>query len=123
MAGRGNGKGDGKRDGAVARSRFYRLGSLAYRRKWAVVAVWVAAVVAAGPFLGKLTGRLSQGGFEVPGSQSFHVKQILEGDFHRTNINDSLVMHSDPLTVTDDRFRETFARVKAALLKAPALGA
>jgi putative drug exporter of the RND superfamily len=119
VAGRGNGKGDGNRDGAGARSRFYRLGGFAYRRRWAVVAVWVAAVVAAGPFLGKLTERLSQGGFEVPGSQSFQVKQALESDFHLTNINDSLVMHSDTLTVTDDPFRATFDRVKAALSDAP----
>jgi uncharacterized membrane protein YdfJ with MMPL/SSD domain len=60
---------DGQGEGTRA-SMFYRLGAFAVRRRWAVLAVWVLVFLAAMPMLGKLTDRLSQGGFEVPGSQS-----------------------------------------------------
>jgi uncharacterized membrane protein YdfJ with MMPL/SSD domain len=86
--------GDGARARRPSPTSFYRLGGVAYRRRWAVIAAGVVLLALAMPFLAKLTDRLSQGGFEVPGSQSDRVRHALEEDFGRTEINSSLVMTS-----------------------------
>jgi RND superfamily putative drug exporter len=109
-------------DGARSRrseTRFFRLGAFAYRRRWAIVAAWVVLLALAMPFLAKLTDRLSQGGFEVPGSQSDRVRHALEQDFGRTEINSSLVLTSQRFGPTAPQFRSAFARARSALLRAP----
>jgi RND superfamily putative drug exporter len=74
--------------------------------------------------LKKLNDRLSQGGFEVPGSQSFQVTKTLERDFKgQFEFTDLLVMRSTGLRATDPAFHAAFARVRAALAKAPGIGA
>ncbi|MEX2554888.1 MAG: MMPL family transporter [Actinomycetota bacterium] len=116
---------NGKRDPApnVQRSRFYRLGTFAYRRRVWVLIAWVAILFALGPALGKISDNLSQGGFEVPGSQSDFVAKAVENDFSAYELTDLLVMKSDTLTATDPKFRQTFEKVRAALLKAPGVAA
>ncbi|MGH2794234.1 MAG: MMPL family transporter [Actinomycetota bacterium] len=116
---------NGKRDAApnVQRSRFYRLGSFAYRRRIWVLIAWVGILVAVGPALGKISDNLSQGGFEVPGSQSDFVAKAVENDFSAYELTDLLVMKSDRLVATDPQFRTTFAKVRAALLEAPGVEA
>jgi putative drug exporter of the RND superfamily len=113
--------GDGDRRG---HGRFYRMGSFAYRRRWPILVVWVVLLVAAMPFLQKLSDRLSQGGFEVPGSQSDQVKHTLESDFHQTELTDSLVLHSTTTSATDPScatgacdFAVVFHRIAASLVK------
>ena len=116
---------NGKRDAApnVQRSRFYRIGSFAYRRRIWVIIAWVGILVAVGPALGKISDNLSQGGFEVPGSQSDFVAKAIENDFSAYELTDLLVMKSDRLVATDPQFRATFAKVRAALLEAPGVEA
>src|SRR5438105_3970067 len=109
--------GDGARRGR--RSAFFRLGAFVVRRRRAIIAIWILVVVASFPFLGRLSARLSQGGFEVPGSQSDRVKQVLEHDFHRSNLTDTLVLYSPTLTAREPAFRATFARVQSALSRGP----
>ncbi|HYT78949.1 MAG TPA: MMPL family transporter [Actinomycetota bacterium] len=117
-----------RRSGANRRthgkSAFYRLGALAVRRRWVVLAVWIVAFLAVGPFLGKLNARLSQGGFEVPGSQSDQVRRAVETEFKgQFEFSDLLVMHSDSLAAQDPTFRRTFDAVRSALRRAPGVGA
>ncbi len=116
---------NGKRDAApnVQRSRFYRLGTFAYRRRVWVLIAWVGILFALGPALGKISDNLSQGGFEVPGSQSDFVAKAVENDFSAYELTDLLVMKSDTLTATDPKFRQTFGTVRDALLKAPGVAA
>jgi RND superfamily putative drug exporter len=47
-----------------------RVARASGRRPWLFVAVWVVALAALGPLAGQTQSRLSNGGFEVPGSQS-----------------------------------------------------
>ena len=54
-------------------SLFGRIGTLAARRPWVMIALWAALVVAMGAFAGGLPKRLGAGGFEIPGSQSLAV--------------------------------------------------
>jgi len=117
-----------RRSGANTRthgkSAFYRLGALAVRRRWVVLAVWIVAFLAVGPFLGKLNARLSQGGFEVPGSQSDQVRRAVETEFKgQFEFSDLLVMHSDSVAAQDPPFRQTFDAVRSALRRAPGVGA
>jgi RND superfamily putative drug exporter len=99
---------------------FYRVGALAVRRRRIVLGAWILLFVAMGPLLGKLTDRLSQGGFEVPGSQSDQVRQAIEHDFKgQYEFSDTLVMHSDSLTAQDPAFQMAFGKIRDALLRAP----
>jgi RND superfamily putative drug exporter len=110
--------------GRGGHSAFYRLGSFAVRRRWMVLAVWVLIFLAVSPLLGKLNARLSQGGFEVPGSQSDQVRRAIETEFRgQFEFNDLLVLHSDSLTAQDAEFRQTFDAVRAALMTAPGVAA
>ncbi len=128
----GNGARSGNGPGAGRQSRFYRLGAFSFRRRWPVLVVWLLVLVLAMPFLQKLGDRLSQGGFEVPGSQSDRVKQTVEADFHQSELTDSLVLRSAAISaadcgvqtspggavaVTDCPFAQTFHRIAAALAK------
>lgn len=47
-----------------------RLAKALERRRWLVVGVWVAVLVAAAPFAARQTEHLTSGGFTVPGSGS-----------------------------------------------------
>jgi RND superfamily putative drug exporter len=108
---------------SAGRSRFYRFGAFAVRRRRRVVLAWVVLFLAMGPLLGKLNARLSQGGFEVPGSQSDEVRLAIQKDFKgQYEFNDTLVMHSDSLTADDPQFQAAFAAIRDALLKAPGVG-
>ena len=103
---------------------FYRLGALVYRRRWWVLVVWIAAVVAVGPQLGRMQDRLSQGGFELPGSQSDEVRIAIEEEFQEQfEFTDLLVFQSDSLTARDPEFRAVAEKVMAAVSKAPGVGA
>jgi len=118
------GNGDGRRPTKRSDTRFYRLGLFASRRRWLILIAWVALLVAAMPFVGKLTTRLSSGGFEVPGSQSDQVAQTVKRDFpQRTEFSSLLVVHSDDLTAQDSDFRDVVETARDNLLKAPGVSA
>jgi uncharacterized membrane protein YdfJ with MMPL/SSD domain len=108
---------------SVTRSRFYRLGAFAYRRRIWVLIAWLVIFVAASMPLQKLNDRLSQGGFEVPGSQSFQFAQIEKKEFRgRAEFSDLLVMRSKTFLATDRQFRAAWLNIKAAFEKAPPSG-
>jgi len=52
------------------------------RWRWAVLAAWVALVLAAAPLASHQSDHLVGGGFSVPGSQSEQVRDALAGTFH-----------------------------------------
>ncbi|HJT38273.1 MAG TPA: MMPL family transporter, partial [Actinomycetota bacterium] len=109
---------DGRR-----KSSFYRLGVFAHRRRWIIIGVWIVALLASGPLLGKLSNRLSQGGFAVPGSQSDVVQKTIEKDFpQQSTFSDTLVLHSTKLTARDPVFKAAVARTVATLAKQPGVG-
>ncbi|MFN2542995.1 MAG: MMPL family transporter [Actinomycetota bacterium] len=105
-------------------SFFYRTGAFSYRHRRLVVLVWIVILVAMFPAVKALSDNLSQGGFEVPGSQSDQVKNDIETVFARTQsqFNDLLVMHSDTLSADDEAFRMVFHRVAAGLERGPGVG-
>ncbi|MEA2274002.1 MAG: putative drug exporter of the superfamily [Solirubrobacteraceae bacterium] len=58
-----------------------RLDRLLRERRWVVVGVWAAVVVAAIPFAARQTENLTGNGFNVSGSQSDAVRRALNRDF------------------------------------------
>jgi putative drug exporter of the RND superfamily len=104
-------------------SLFYRIGAFAYRRRRWVLAVWVVALVAMMPFVKTLSDNLSQGGFEVPGSQSDLVKHDVETVFaeNQSQFNDLLVMRSATLIAKDQAFKDAVKREIAVLKNAPGI--
>src|SRR5205814_5351181 len=116
--------GDGRGpSSAIRESIFYRVGAFSYRRRRRVLLVWVVVLFAAFPAVKSLSNNLSQGGFEVPGSQSDQVKHDIDTVFsrHQAQFNDLLVMHSDTLVATDQHFRASVADVVDGLRKAPGI--
>ncbi len=114
------------RDGGSGqeRTRFYRLGGFAYRRRWPLLAGWLVLLALAFPFVAKLSDRLSQGGFEVPGSQSDRVRQALKEDFQQSDLTDSLVLRSTAISANDPAcatgqcdFAVVFDRIAADIRK------
>jgi len=101
-------------------SRLYRLGLFTARRKWVVIGIWVAAAAALTPLTTQLAGHLSNGGFEVSGSQSDHVKVFKKEHFKaQFTLNDLVVFHSDRLVASGPEFRNSVSKVAAALSGAP----
>ncbi|MGI8427074.1 MAG: MMPL family transporter [Actinomycetota bacterium] len=98
----------------------YRLGLFTARRKWLIIAIWIVAAAALFPLTSKLTGNLSNGGFEVAGSQSDNVKIFKEKNFKsQFNLTDLVVFHSDRLTASDPEFRSAVLKISEALRRAP----
>src|SRR5512133_4388948 len=58
-----------------------RLGRFLVRRRWAVLAATLAALVVAGVFGGGAVARLKSGGFEDPAAESTRAAQVLRDDF------------------------------------------
>src|SRR5438477_616228 len=104
---------------------FYRVGSFAYRRRRWILAAWIIGLVAALPFVKTFSSNLSQGGFEVPGSQSDRVKHDIDTVFskNQSQFNDLLVMRSLTLKASDPQFKDTAEKVLAALKAAPGIAA
>ncbi len=61
--------------------RFERLATVMVAAPWRVVAVWALALAGLGLLGTGLPDRLAAGGFDVPGSQSLAVQDILRQDF------------------------------------------
>jgi RND superfamily putative drug exporter len=84
------------------RTLFGRLGRFAARRRWFVIATWAAVLVLMGSFAGALTGRLTSGGFEVPGSDSQTVQNDLRNRFTAQFPTTAFVVISNPAAKVDD---------------------
>src|SRR6266545_3410415 len=107
----------------MERTLFGRIGALAARRPWFVIAFWVALVVALGAFAGRLPGRLGAGGFEIPGSQSLAVQRALEQRFDQTsNATAMVVVHHPTLAVTDAPYVQAIEALSAVVERVEGVG-
>jgi uncharacterized membrane protein YdfJ with MMPL/SSD domain len=88
-----------------------RLARAAGRRRWRVVLVWGALLVLALPFASQVSGALSNGGFDVPGSQSMQLIQARNAAGLGAQPFTLLVVSDSPVA-TATRFREVFAQVR-----------
>jgi uncharacterized membrane protein YdfJ with MMPL/SSD domain len=87
------------------------LAQTAGRWRWRFVIVWAALLAIALPFAGQVAGALSNGGFDVPGSQSMRLIEARNDAGLGAQPFTLLVVSDDP-AVTTMRFDEVFARVR-----------
>ena len=74
---------------------FEALGRAAYRRRWWVIATAVAFLAVAAGWGTGVFGRLSGGGFDDPGSDSYRAAQRAAAELGRDDA-DVLVLYSQP---------------------------
>ena len=85
---------------------FGRIGWIAARWPWLVIAFWVVLAAAGATFAGGLPARLTPGGFEVPGSGSEAVRSELRSRFtQQANATALVVVHHPSLTVDSPAYR------------------
>ncbi len=91
---------------------FTRIGVFSVRHRRAVVVGWLAVAIVMGAFARGLEGRLGQGGFDVPGSDSNRVATLLASRFEGQSTATALVVvQSSSLAVTSPPFRATLAGI------------
>jgi RND superfamily putative drug exporter len=103
-----------------SKSTFKRLGRFNARRAWWVIGAWALLLAAAVPLLLPIQSRLSQGGFDVPGSDSDRVHSAVTSDFKGDyKLTDLLVVHSDSVAARDPEMQRVIASLRTALAGAP----
>jgi RND superfamily putative drug exporter len=115
--GRSNGRGRAEPTAAGARKpgAFSRLGGFVVRRRRWIVAAWAIVLIAMVPFAKGLQGRLGQGGWDVPGSDSLAVQDQLETRFAQQPAAAYVVVHSDGDTVAGPAFRSEIAALSSRI--------
>jgi putative drug exporter of the RND superfamily len=105
-------------------SLFARLGRFAVRRRWFIIPAWIVALVVMGTFAKGLQGRLSSGGFEVPGSDSLAVSHDLSRSFSRQYPATALVVvRNGSATLDDPAFKAQVQSMSSEIRGAPNVGA
>src|SRR5215475_11539491 len=94
---------------------FYRLGMLAVRWRFAILAAWLVVVLAALPFAPRVPEVLAPGGFGTPDMESARAITALEKGLH-TRFTSVLVIFSSPnLTANDPQFQAEATQAVAGL--------
>jgi RND superfamily putative drug exporter len=111
-------------EGDIMESRLFdRLGRFSVRRRWFVIGAWAVVLVVMGSFAGSLTGRLTSGGFEVPGSESITVRDDLQNRFTSQYPYTALVVvRNDHATVDEAGYRNTVEGIAARLRSTQGVG-
>ena len=84
---------------------FARLGPLAYRYRWPILAFWAVVLVAAAFFAPKLGGQLKGGGFEGSGRDSELAKDLMVEEFGLPRATLVIVFESDNLSAESEEYR------------------
>jgi RND superfamily putative drug exporter len=91
---------------------FALLGRAAFRWRLAILAIWVAAVLLAAPFLPRVAGSLQVGGFSSPRTEAAQARELLQRElgFARSNLLVIFQAESPSLKASDPRFHEAVTR-------------
>ena len=88
-------------------------GFLGRRRRW-VLGIWIAIVALALPLAMRQTEHLTGGGFDVPGSQSKVVSDVLQSDFGNSGDGIAVLLQADPEAGPEQR-AAAIGRVRSAV--------
>ena len=84
---------------------FERIGQFSFRYRWWVLAGWLVAVLAALPFLPRVTGALEVGGFSSPHTEAARTRELLQQRIPGYSPSSIIVLFSHPtLRPTDPAF-------------------
>jgi RND superfamily putative drug exporter len=85
---------------------FARLGPLAHRYRWPILAFWAVVLVTAAFFAPKLGGQLKGGGFEGSGRDSELAKDLMVEEFGLPRATLVIVFESDSLSAKSEEYRK-----------------
>ncbi|HYQ83092.1 MAG TPA: MMPL family transporter, partial [Rubrobacter sp.] len=85
---------------------FARLGPLAHRYRWPILAFWAVVLVTAAFFAPKLGGQLKGGGFEGSGRDSELAKDLMVEEFGLPRATLVIVFESDNLSAESEEYRK-----------------
>ena len=100
-------------------SAFERLGRWAARRRWWIVAAWVALLVGAVPLAAETSDALRSGGFIRQDLESARSKQLLHDTIGVPEAAVAVVFHSVTLRAGEPAFEAAALRAVAAIPDAP----
>ena len=100
-------------------SAFERLGRWAARRRWLIVAAWLALLVSAVPLAAQTSDALRSGGFIRRDLESARSKQLLHDAIGVPEAAVAVVFHSDTLRAGEPAFEAAALRAVAAIPDAP----
>ncbi len=110
----------------IPQGPFARLGRWSARHRRWVIAVWIVVLLALAPLATQLSGRLSQGGFQISGSTSQNAINVVSAKFtNQFPASMTLVLTSPTLPPNDPAFEAVIAKAAAAAKQAggPVVGA
>ncbi|HEU5301861.1 MAG TPA: MMPL family transporter, partial [Acidimicrobiia bacterium] len=84
------------------RAWFSRLAAWSARRRWAVIATWIVATLAAAPLALTLNGALSGAGWEAQGSTAQVVRDELRRDFPALGAENPVVVYRQDSPIATD---------------------
>ncbi len=110
---------------ALERNRRHRLGlaygRLIYRARWAVLLVWVVALLISLPFASHLAAVLHNQGYVIADSESNQVETILRDQLHQPVARVFVVFHADRVAVHTPRYRQQVQAFLSRVLAVPHL--
>ncbi len=99
---------------------FERIGHFSYRYRWAVLTFWLLAVVAALPFLPRVSGALEVGGFSSPHTEAARTRELLRERIPGYSPSSLIVLFSHPtLRPSDPSFVEQAQRALRNVTSVP----
>ncbi len=98
---------------------FERLGRLAHRRRWWIIAAWLALLAGAAPLLPGVSAALRPGGFVADWLETSRARQILERELDFPPSAVVVVFHSETLRVGSLEFERAAAEAVRDLPDAP----
>src|SRR3954468_24960258 len=94
---------------------FYRLGKMATRYRWWIVALWMVVVVVALPFAPQASQVLRPGGFVSPDAESQRAIDTLVQKLHVNQTIVQVIFTSQKYTVDDPHFLQLVEQSLAGL--------
>jgi RND superfamily putative drug exporter len=98
---------------------FASLGRFAVRRRWWIVAVWLAILAVAVPIAPNVVGALRAGGFILDDLESARAKALLQAELDAPPSAIVVVYHSDTLTAGSPEFESAAAEAIRNVPSAP----
>ena len=103
----------------MPRGFFVALGRLAVRRRWWIVAAWLAVLAVAIPIAPTVVGQLRAGGFILPELESARAKQLLQDELGAPPSAIVIVFSSATLKAGDPEFEAAAAEAVRDVPSAP----
>lgn len=95
--------------------KFYRMGKLIYRLRWAMIGLWVIMILTCIPFVPKLIDPFKSTGFTDENSESAQVQEYIDTKLNYSNYNKILILyHSNTLLATNPLY---ISKIKKSLSK------